>query len=175
MSRDRFQAHGHWGKVGPYILARSIAVNCKEVFSFASPFPSRRCRDGSGARFDRLAHRVRHRKTTPPSERITVGFIGSGKMANDYHLPSCSASPTSRRWPSARSTPNAASTPSKAWKAITPRTAGLQGLRRLQRLPRAHRPQGHRRRRASPRPSTGTPSRPSRPARRARTCTARSR
>ncbi|HKI20974.1 MAG TPA: twin-arginine translocation signal domain-containing protein, partial [Isosphaeraceae bacterium] len=24
----------------------------------------------------------------PPSERITVGFIGCGKMANDYHLPS---------------------------------------------------------------------------------------
>src|SRR5262249_15365010 len=23
----------------------------------------------------------------PPSERITVGFIGCGKMANDYHLP----------------------------------------------------------------------------------------
>ena len=22
----------------------------------------------------------------PPSERITVGFIGCGKMANDYHL-----------------------------------------------------------------------------------------
>ena len=25
-------------------------------------------------------------KKTPPSERITVGFIGTGKMANDYHL-----------------------------------------------------------------------------------------
>src|SRR5215831_15087377 len=24
---------------------------------------------------------------TAPSERITVGFIGCGKMANDYHLP----------------------------------------------------------------------------------------
>jgi predicted dehydrogenase len=24
---------------------------------------------------------------SPPSERITVGFIGCGKMANDYHLP----------------------------------------------------------------------------------------
>src|SRR5213078_811594 len=23
----------------------------------------------------------------PPSERITVAFIGCGKMANDYHLP----------------------------------------------------------------------------------------
>ncbi len=23
----------------------------------------------------------------PPSERICVGFIGCGKMANDYHLP----------------------------------------------------------------------------------------
>src|SRR5256885_17140812 len=23
----------------------------------------------------------------PPGERITVGFIGCGKMANDYHLP----------------------------------------------------------------------------------------
>ena len=23
---------------------------------------------------------------TPPSERVTVGFIGCGKMANDYHL-----------------------------------------------------------------------------------------
>src|SRR5512143_4077868 len=22
-----------------------------------------------------------------PSERITIGFIGTGKMANDYHLP----------------------------------------------------------------------------------------
>ncbi len=22
----------------------------------------------------------------PPSERITIGFIGCGKMANDYHL-----------------------------------------------------------------------------------------
>ena len=27
-------------------------------------------------------------KTTPPSERITVGIIGIGKMAGDYHLPS---------------------------------------------------------------------------------------
>ena len=27
-------------------------------------------------------------KTTPPSERITVGMIGIGKMAGDYHLPS---------------------------------------------------------------------------------------
>src|SRR5690349_12625256 len=26
-------------------------------------------------------------RTLPPSERITVGFIGCGKMANDYHLP----------------------------------------------------------------------------------------
>src|SRR5689334_4087546 len=26
-------------------------------------------------------------RTAPPSERITVGFIGCGKMANDYHLP----------------------------------------------------------------------------------------
>jgi hypothetical protein len=24
--------------------------------------------------------------TPPPSERITVGFIGTGKMAHDYHL-----------------------------------------------------------------------------------------
>src|SRR5256885_4127008 len=23
---------------------------------------------------------------TPPSERITIGFIGTGKMAHDYHL-----------------------------------------------------------------------------------------
>jgi predicted dehydrogenase len=27
-------------------------------------------------------------KTTPPSERVTVGIIGIGKMAGDYHLPS---------------------------------------------------------------------------------------
>jgi predicted dehydrogenase len=26
-------------------------------------------------------------RKAPPSERITVGFIGCGKMANDYHLP----------------------------------------------------------------------------------------
>ena len=26
-------------------------------------------------------------RKSPPSERITVGFIGCGKMANDYHLP----------------------------------------------------------------------------------------
>ena len=28
---------------------------------------------------------------TPPSERITVGFIGVGKMANDFHLPTLSS------------------------------------------------------------------------------------
>jgi predicted dehydrogenase len=27
-------------------------------------------------------------KPTPPSERVTVGFIGCGKMAHDFHLPS---------------------------------------------------------------------------------------
>ena len=27
-------------------------------------------------------------KTTPPSERVTVGIIGIGKMAGEYHLPS---------------------------------------------------------------------------------------
>src|SRR6478736_3422493 len=26
-------------------------------------------------------------KSVPPGDRITVGFIGCGKMANDYHLP----------------------------------------------------------------------------------------
>ena len=36
------------------------------------------------------------------SERITVGLIGCGKMANDYHLHELLPLATSRRWPSAR-------------------------------------------------------------------------
>ena len=55
-----------------------------------------------------------------PSERITVGLIGCGKMANDYHLHELLRLATSRRWPSARWTGRVESTPKGASRRPIP-------------------------------------------------------
>ena len=84
-------------------------------------------------------------KTTPPSERVTVGIIGIGKMAGEYHLPSllgmadvqvvavCEVDTTRRLHGQ------------KIVESHYSKQRPLQGLCRLQRLPRADRPQGHQR------------------------------
>ena len=81
-----------------------------------------------------------------PSERITVGFIGCGKMANDYHLPEllgfgdvqalavCEVDRTRREHAKKR-----------VEKAYSEKT-DYKGCARLRRLPRADRSEGHRRR-----------------------------
>ena len=50
-------------------------------------------------------------RKSPPSERITVGYIGCGKMANDYHLPELLGFGDVQRWRCARSTAPVANMP----------------------------------------------------------------
>ena len=95
----------------------------------------------------------------PPSERITVGFIGCGKMANDYHLPELLKFGDVQAVAVCDVDANAPRARQEARReGVLGQEGRLQGLRRLHRLPRAAGPQGHRRRRASPRPTTGTRS-----------------
>ena len=98
-----------------------------------------------------------------PSERITVGFIGCGKMANDYHLPEllgfgdvqalavCEVD--RKRREHAKRRVEKAYSEKKEYK----------GCATYVRLPRARSAARTSTRSASPRPSTGTRSRPSRP------------
>ena len=112
---------------------------------------------------DRAQHRFRHQDKAPPSERITVGFIGCGKMANDYHLPElarvrrCSGGGRLRGRPETRR--------EHAQRRVEKAYEGKRSTRAAPPMPTSGSSSPARTSTpcASPRRNTGTRSRPSRP------------